>query len=305
MSKSTDKRERHQELHKKHIIYFVEGVVLAMLLAVLFILGGRALCKVAIDQIASMTGTKITDDSVDFNLDGSVVIKKLVVRPDREKAYDDAILTAETVSARFGIGSILMFSPKLKAIEVRDFVFNAQQDVDSGDWNVSGFKFGTPSGEPGDMPEISLEGGEFQYSKVEGGKIEVIATVPVEARLGADETFAEGCSFKIISREVAGAGKNTLEGTWRPGVLSMNGGIASANIPAFGRAWNTQTMDCEIVYDSEDDYTMTVSMKDLSTRESIFSKKEASAVSVDKREPGLFGALQWFFNRYRPGGVID
>jgi hypothetical protein len=305
MSKVLDKARFFKSHHKKMVRYFTEGVILAILLGVLFVLGGRALCKVALDQLASMTGTKITDDSVDFNLDGSVVIKNLLVRPDREMEYDDAILKAETVYARFSIGSILILQPRLKEILVRDFAFNAQHDVDSGEWNVSGFQLRAPRGEPAGMPEISLQRGAFHYSKVKGGKVEVIATVPVEARLGPDETFKEGCRFIVTSAEVADAGKNTLEGTWQPGVLTISGGISSANIPAFGLAWNVQTMAGEVKYDSNNDYTMKLNMKDLSTSQKILGKEDAAQASVNERGPGLFGALQWFFNRYRPWGVID
>jgi len=85
----------------KRIIRCVLGfLILFCLLPVLFILGGRALCKVALDEIASLTETKITDASVDFNIDGSVVINDLVIKPRGKSGFDDAILKADRVPRR-------------------------------------------------------------------------------------------------------------------------------------------------------------------------------------------------------------
>jgi hypothetical protein len=305
MSEVLDKFRLFKSHHRKLVRYFAEGVVLAILLALLFVLGGRALCKVALDQLASMTGTKITDDSVDFNLDGSVVIKNFQVKPDRESEHDETILQADTVYARFGLGSILMLRPRLEVVLVKDFIFNAQQDVDSGLWNVSDFELKGPRGKPGRIPEIRLQGGSLQYSKLEDGELKVVAEMPVEARLGPDPSFDGGHRFEIITTEVAGVGRNLLKGTWRPGVLAINGGISSANIPAFGREWDANIIAGELKYDPNDEYAMKLSFKNLATRGSLFDKIDTQQASVPKRGPGLFGALQWFFKRYRPLGVID
>ena len=83
-------------------------------LCLAFVLVGRALCHIAIGQIAELTNTKITTKSVDFNFDGSVVIEKLVISPYQAQKYDDTILEADRVYARFGIVSLLLLRPQLK-----------------------------------------------------------------------------------------------------------------------------------------------------------------------------------------------
>ncbi|MFZ0035504.1 MAG: hypothetical protein WAK60_11035, partial [Sedimentisphaerales bacterium] len=108
----------------------VKGLVLAFCLWLAFILIGNLLCKIALDQIAELTNTKITTESVNFNINGSVFIKNLVIKPQQQKKYDDIILKAETVYARFGIGSLLLLHPRLKRISVKDFLFDAQHDLD-------------------------------------------------------------------------------------------------------------------------------------------------------------------------------
>jgi hypothetical protein len=80
--------------------------------------------QIAFGQIAKLTNTKIQATSVDFNLNGSVFIKELVVRPHKKHSYDDTILKAETVYARFGLGSLLLLHPRLKEIKLNDFIFN-------------------------------------------------------------------------------------------------------------------------------------------------------------------------------------
>ena len=305
MSEALDKFRLFKSHHRKLVRYFAEGVVLAILLAILFLVGGRALSKLALDQLASMTNTKITDDSVDFNLDGSVEITNLQVKPDRESEHDQTILQADTVYARFGFGSILMLRPRLELVVVKDFIFNAQQDIDSGLWNVSEFELKGPGGKPGRIPEIHLQGGSLQYSKLEQGEIKVVAEMPVEARFGSDPSFDGGHRFEITTTEVAGVGRNLLKGTWRPGIFTINGGISSANIPAFGREWDADIIAGELKYDPNNAYAMKLSARGLATRGSLSGEIDTAPASAPKRGPGLFGALQWFFKRYRPLGVVD
>src|SRR4030043_2169856 len=112
--------------HIKRIVHtwLVKGVILVLCLWLAFILAGEVLCKIALNQIAELTNTEITTESVNFNINGSVLIKKFVVRPDRQKKYDDTILKAETVYARFGIGSLLFLRPQLKRVSIKDFLLD-------------------------------------------------------------------------------------------------------------------------------------------------------------------------------------
>jgi len=141
------------------------GLVLVAALWLVFTLTGRVLRRIAIAQIAELTNTKIDAESIDFNLNGSVFIRKLVIRPHQEPKYDNAILKAEMVYARFGIGSLLLLKPRLKEIIVNDFIFNAQYDLDTGRWNLSALKISVPAGGSGKMPLVNLERGTLQYSK--------------------------------------------------------------------------------------------------------------------------------------------
>jgi len=127
----------------------VDVLILAVVLWLAFILAGRSLRQVAIAQIAELTNAKIKAKSIDFKFDGSVSIEKLVIRPlpvagrgrpEQSRKHDDAILKAEKVYARFDVGSLLLVRPRLREITVNDFVFNAQYDLDAGQWNTAGLK---------------------------------------------------------------------------------------------------------------------------------------------------------------------
>jgi len=170
--------------------WLIKGLVLAVALWLVFVLTGRVLRRIAIAQIAELTNTKIEAESVNFSLNGSILIKGLVIRPPivagrdrpgREFKYDDAILKAKTVYARFGIGSLLLLRPRLKKISVKDFIFDAQYDLDTNRWNVAALKISAPKGGPGRMPLIHLERGTLKYSKVSKGRVKVIAAVPLDS----------------------------------------------------------------------------------------------------------------------------
>ncbi|MHC4362040.1 MAG: hypothetical protein ACYSTZ_04375 [Planctomycetota bacterium] len=102
---------------------------------------GWTLRRIAIGQIVELTNAKVRTASVDIDFDGSILVEKLVIRPHKDETYDDTVLKAETVYARFGIGSLLLLRPRLKEIKVHEFVFNAIYDIDKGGWNIGTFKF--------------------------------------------------------------------------------------------------------------------------------------------------------------------
>ena len=90
-----------------------------------FLFVGRALCRIAISQMADLTNTTIKTGSVDFRSNGSVFIEQLVVNPKEKQGPDETILRAEKVYASFDVGSLFALKPKLRRIDVNDFVFDA------------------------------------------------------------------------------------------------------------------------------------------------------------------------------------
>ncbi len=282
----------------------IKGLILVFCLWFAFILTGKVLCEIALDQIAELTNTKITTESVDFNINGSVYIRELVIRPEQQKKYDDTILKAETVYARFGIGSLLLLHPRLKKISVKDFIFDAQHDLDTDRWNIAAFRIKPLKGAAGGMPIIRLKRGTLQYSKVSNGKVKAVAAVPIDAGFTPAQKTRNGYSFDITTAKRAGRGKSILAGFWKPGKITITGGISSADIPAFEKAWMINALDAELNYDRSNAYSLKLKIEDLHSRHT----STGDTFAVDRQaflgKSGLFAALLRFFNRYQPSGTV-
>jgi len=292
------------------------ALILAAVLWLGFILGGRALCRIAIEQIAELTGTKIKAESIDFHTNGSVFIKNLVVSPYEKQGGDDFILKAETLWGRFRLGSLLLLRPRLKVISVNDFVFNARYDLDRGLWNLSALKIKMPKGGgSGEMPLIVLEGGVLQYSKISNGQVKVAAEAPLAARFGFDRETQDGYGFEIsTARMASGYGKSRLTGYWKPGTIVITGGVSSTDIPALEMAWVIDHLAAQLKYDRNRTFSLKLRIKDLQSNPRSLLRKEAAGASLDRfalvgpsflEKSDSFTALQKFFSHYQPCGRID
>jgi hypothetical protein len=285
-------------------LWLVRGLILAFCLWVAFILTGRVLCEIALDQIAELTNTEITTESVSFSINGSVFIKKLVIGPQQQKKYDDAILKAETVYARFGIGSLLFLHPRLKKIIVKDFVFDAQHDLDTDWWNIAGFRIKPPKSAAGKMPIIRLKRGMLQYSKISNGQAKVIAAVPIDVGFVPALKTQDGYSFNITTAKRIGLDKSILTGFWEPGRITITGGISSADIPAFEKAWMINALEAQLNYDRSGTYSLKLKIEDLQSRHTSVGGAFAANREVFLGKSRVFIALQRFFNQYQPSGTV-
>lgn len=317
-------RLKIQNLKLKSVTrWLVEVLILAALLWLFFILAGRALCHIALGQIAELTNTKIKTGSVNFHTDGSVLIKELVISPYRKRRdaethappygkgsstnrRDDTILKAKTVYARFSLSSLLLLRPRLKVIDVNDFVFNAQYDLDSGWWNLSALKIKPPQGTSGKMPRVHLQAGTLQYSKISNGQVKVAVSVPVNARFGFDDQTQDGYSFDITTATMAfGYGQSRLTGFWKPGTVTIAGGISSVDVPELEMAWIIDILAAELKYDQENTFSLKLRIKDLQSKRSPALDKFALLGPAFLERSSPFAALQRFFNQYQPYGLID
>ncbi len=288
------------------IRWFASLLVLAVLLWLLYIYAGRALCHIAIGQIAELTNTKIKIGSVDFHTDGSVSIEDIIISPRRSQNQDATILTAEEVFVRFNPGSLFLLRPRLQVIDVNDFVFNAQYDLDTGWSNLSELEIRPPEDSFSKMPRISLNGGKLQYSKISGDRKDIAASVPIYARFGPDEESQQGYVFEITTATMAsGFGKSRLTGSWKPGLVTIAGGISSLDVPELEMAWIIDIMAAELEYDQNDEFTLKLRLKDLQSKRSESLDKLAAVGPPALRKSNIFTALQRFFDRYQPRGSVD
>ncbi len=298
-------RNKKRSGKKTFLRRIIDFVILAVVVWLAFILAGRFLRQVAIEQVAEFTSAKIKAKSIDFNFDGSVTIEKLVIKPEQIREYDDAILKAEKVYARFDIGSLLLVRPRLKEITVKDFVFNAQYDLDSGQWNTAGLKFNVPKGGNGRMPGVRLKRGTLQYSKVSKGQLKVVTKIPIDARFAPAKGTPAAYNFTITTAEMAQAGHSTLNGTWQPGRVTITGGISSTNIPTLERAWDIKVLAADLNYDANNIYSLKMKIKDCVGTRSVGSDTVAFDETSFVQSSSTFDFLQGFFRRFCPVGQID
>jgi len=297
----TEKSKRRTTIRR-----LVTGSVLVVLLWLLYVLGGRALCYIAIRQIGDLTNTKIRTESVAFRTNGSVFIKKLVISPDEAEQGDESILETENVYARFSLRSLLLLRPRLKTIDVNDFVFNAQYDLDTGRWNLSALNIKPPKSDPGRMPRVRLRAGTLQYAKLSNGRAKVALSVPVNARFGFNKEPEKGYSFEITTAAMAsGFGKSRLTGFWKPGNVTIAGGISSTDVPELEMAWIIDVLAAELKYDKNNTFSLKLRIRDLQSKRSPALDRFALVGPAFLEKSSPFAALQKFFNRYQPYGQVD
>ncbi|MBN1391939.1 MAG: hypothetical protein JW947_03950 [Sedimentisphaerales bacterium] len=284
--------------------WLIRGLILVFCLWLVFVLAGKVLCEIALEQIAGLADTEITIESVDLNINGSVLIREFAVGPQRQTRYDDTILKAETVYARFGIGSLLTLNPRLKKISVKDFVFNAQHDLDTDRWNIAALRIKPPKGDAGEMPVIRLKRGTLQYSKVSNGQVRVVAAIPIDAGFAPAPKTRDGYSFNITTADRVDGGKSTLAGVWKPGIIKITGGVSSADIPALEKAWVINALNAELNYNSSGTYFLKLKIENVRSKPTSAVAAFSAYNEVSSVKPSPFAAMQRFFNRYRPHGTV-
>ncbi|UCG56756.1 MAG: hypothetical protein JSU70_18055 [Phycisphaerales bacterium] len=300
------RRSGRSERRRVLVRWLTAASILLVVSCLVFFLTVRALPHIAMGQIGELVNARIEAELVDFDLDGSVHIEGLVIRPETEQDSVAPILKAKEVHARFSIGSMLLLGPRLKEIRIGDFVFDAQFDLGTGRWNVAGLKLNISKSGSGKMPAVHLEKGVLQYSKVSEGKADVAMVVPLEARFGLDEETLYGYSFEITTAELSGGpGKSKLTGFWKPGSVTLTGGISSTDVPSIERTWAIDVLAAELKYAPDSTYSLDLRIKDLHSTHSPEADTFALVKPAFLKQSDRFTALQKFFGRYRPAGVAD
>ena len=299
------RRESRKSRHKKIIRWLIASLLLAPVLWFFYIEAGRALSFLAIRRIARLTNTNITTGSIEFQTDGSVFIEQLVINPDNGNGHD-TILKAKRVYARVNPLSLLLLRPRLEVMDIDNFVFNAQYDLDTGLSNLSGFIIKPPKDYIGTMPRIRLKDGTILYSKISNGQSQIAVSVPLDASFDFDEESNEGYKFEITTAKTSsGYTINRLQGFWMPGMVTMAGGISSVEVPELEMAWFVDVLAAEFKYDQNNDFILNLSMPDLQSRRSDALDRLASIGPAFLGKAGLFTALQGFLDRYQPQGLVD
>ena len=280
-------------------------LVVGGIFSVVLIVADKILPQVAIRQIAELTGAQVEAGTVDVSLNASVFIRELVIKPKQPEQYDNTILKADTVYGKFSFGSLLLLRPRLKEISINGFVFDVQQDIDKGIWNLAALDIIFPKGQGGKMPVIYLNSGVLQYSKVSNAEPKVAMALPVDAEFRPAEKGQEGYRFTLTTAQMGLFGHGILIGVWKPGVVTITGGISSEDIPAFEKAWKINVMAVELKYKQTGNYSLDAKITDF-----LYTNRPATERRLLVRpkfldKVGAVAVLQRFYDRYRPAGRIN
>lgn len=284
---------------------FIISLLLTPVVWIFYIEMGRTVSYLALKQIEKITNTDITTESIEFRTDGSVFIEQLIINPKKGNGQD-TILKARRVYARINPVSLLQLRPILKVMDIDNFVLDAQYDLDTGLSNLSGFTFKPPKGRINSMPNITLKNGTLQYSKISNGQPTVAVSIPLDASFDLDEESQDGYKFEIITATTStGFTKNRLTGSWKPGIVTIAGGISSVEVPELEMAWFVDVLAAELKYDQNNEFTLKLNMPDVQSRRSEALDRLVTVGPTFLGKVGLFTALQGFLDQYQPEGLID
>ncbi len=285
-------------------------IVVAIFAITLVVIGFwvvKALPGIAAAEISRLTNTRIEMGSFDFRHDASVSINGLAVRPERDQLfYDDTILRAKSVYAKFSLRSLLLLAPRVTEIRIQDFILDVQCDLDTGQWNVGDLRLNVSrGGGVAAVPAISLLDGKLRYCRVSGGEIDVAVSVPVEAHLGPSESEPDSYDFDIKTGTLSGGyGTSHVDGSWRPGHFFLAGGLSSTDIPSLERAWAVDKLAADLTYDANRDYEFDLRIYDLHSKHSpqvdAFRLLDPETLS----QSGPLATAQRLFARFRPFGTV-
>ena len=273
----------------------------------------RALPRIAAAEIGRLLNAQVETGAFYPHRDGSVTVVGLVIRPQPGLSlYDNTILRAEHVYAKFDRRSLLRLSPRVTAISVEDFLLDVQLDLNTGRWNVASLRFDAPRGGGGDMPIIRLVRGKLRYCKISGGEQAVVMSIPVEVQFERDPDGNPGYAFEIKTAKLSGGyGESHLECRWRPlaesvgpGEFTVAGGLSSTDIPSLERAWAVDLLAGVFRYGRDGRYSLDLSMKGLHGKQAPEVDMLRFIVPAAAEGPGPLQSLREFFAEYQPTGTV-
>lgn len=296
-----------KNLTRKKIVYRAVWLCICIgLFLAAFKIVGNLLTPSAVREIARVTNTAIETESVSLGLTGSVLIEQLQVRPKEKQPYDNTILRAKKLKARFGLWSIIRLKPKLKKISIEDFIFDIQENLDSGIWNTDSFRpmFGK-TGSGGGLPSIRLKNGRINFSRVKNNEVKIMASMPVDLKLEPSYIASKGYSFELVTSKTITNNPSVLKGSFRPGLVVMSGDFTSEDLPIFVNSFKCKIVMCKYDYDHQRNYKLDLVVEDMAYRQRL-----PQAVKTPESPPLIqktraFNSLHSIFDEYEPSGKVN
>jgi hypothetical protein len=218
--------------------------------------GRHVLRPIALRQIEELTGAKVAVEDIGFEGWGSIKIKELKVSSNDEVFAAKEMLGARRVECQFSVMSLLRLKPRLKRVEIRDFVLNGMLDVAGRKWNLASVSFDVGPDSRGRAAVIAAEDGIVNIYRVEEGRVRPMVVVHGDGRLGPVAGKRDCYSFYVGIDDQLGFGDSYCRGIWQGGangrVSLSEGQLLMGKSPVLGNAWNMKNLSGEVVYGGGD-----------------------------------------------------
>lgn len=287
---------------KRIVVKVIKYAVSALFLWMILHSVAGVLRTKAIAQLSEITQAHINAGQVSFGINGSVVIRDLLVLPNENSKPEETILKADRIYVRFGLTSLLAFNPKVAKLTVKDFLLNIHEDTDSGKLNIDSLRVKLKKGNVF-LPNIHLKRGVFQCSRYSKGNNQVFLRVPLSAELNPEKSKQKGCSFFVMTSTDDNIVNSLLQGAWQNGKFSMSGGLFSLDLMTLQRGWSVSGLKCELNYKPNGDYSFLFGSEALRFNKLAKSSHSIIDKMVLPKRKGVYGALLYFFDRFQPNGT--
>ncbi|MBN1795048.1 MAG: hypothetical protein JW804_00085 [Sedimentisphaerales bacterium] len=282
--------------------FIVAAVSLGLFFLILWFSVTMFLAPAAINQLAEITNTKIKADSVNFSLNGSILIRGLQIKPVQDTDYDNSILRARKVYVRFGIASLVTLKPKIRKIRLVDFKLDFQQDIDSGIWNIQTVKLNLEKSGKGAFAEIRLKNGKLHYTKINNSIPKIAMSIPVDGHLEPSEKVEEGYDFYLATAITDEQSHSKIAGSFKPGYFHLSGSISSDDFPYLQHKWTAQTLAVQCNYEKNGNFNLDFSVENFSCHG---CSSDDIGQSENIEEASLATKIQQMLDKYHLSGTID
>jgi hypothetical protein len=230
------------------------SIVCIICWAIYNLVGHKLLKPIARRQIEQLTGATVRIGSIDFKSAGFVRMNYLVIGGPQVQHYENRILRANKVDVRFSLASIFRLKPRIRKVTFRDYVINAQYNMDSKRWNLALLKMAKSLKDEGALPQIEVKNGILKLTKVKNDRVTDITVIELNGELKPVQGPGRIYSFYCESRDNAADQYYFVRGIWESGPrgkLMLNGRIPQTDLPVLGNRWAINDLVLDLSYDRQ------------------------------------------------------
>lgn len=205
---------------------------------------GYIVRRVALGQLASMTGGTVEAGGVTLDASGTLTILDASVRVPGVPGEGGLIFKADRIEADVSWGSLLSGNPRISRVLLEQPLVRLSQSTDDASINVAALNPASGSGGPPSIPLVLVRGGIVElgeHAKSPEGTYRVLRRIPVAGQVthAADQDGDMRIAFGEVDDKgdpVVGPGGVQLTGVVGKDAITLNLGVVSL------AAWSPETM---------------------------------------------------------------